>query len=157
VSDRLLDWAIAIAAAEEMARAKVVVRPEVKIAPAPAVRTVVGREVDFPIPGTIIDERGSGCLRELLIRSGFREWRLAVFADGQQLYNDEYGWFEGVGAHVGEVAAFQAGDGSYVLHLSDIRFAESLRVAAAPSSVATLGAGRPRLSLVYWKLELAVE
>lgn len=151
---QLLDWAMQIAAAEEMARARIVFKPEVKIAPTPPLRTIIGSEKDLAIPAEIIDEEGSGQLKELLIRSGFKEWSLAAFADGQQLYNHPYEWFMGISQELEEVDAFQAEDGTYVLRLSDIKFAESLKVKAGPL-VVTLAGEKPRLKEIFWKLELA--
>jgi len=151
--EQMLNWAMQIVAAEEMARAKIVIKPEVKIAPTPPLRTITKSEKDFPIPATIIDEKGCGQLKELLIKSDFSGWRLAVFADGQQLYNNTYEWFTEISQELEEVDAFQAEDGTYVLHLSDIKFAEGIKVTAEPF-IHILAAEKPKLKEIFWKLEL---
>jgi len=152
VRERLLDWAMAIVAAEEAARAAAKVAP----APAPTFRTVTGKRTDIPLPTTIIDEKGSGQLKELLIKSDFKDWRLAVYADGQQLYDNSYDWFMGISQELEEIDAFQAEDGTYILHLSDIKFAKSLKVVAESLTVVSIQE-RPKLKEIFYKLEIRSE
>jgi len=145
--EQMLNWAMQVVVAEEMARAKVTVKPEVRVAQT-RYRTVVGRKIGVTIPAVIVDEKGSGQLKELLIESVSKDWRLSVYVDGQQLYSDAYDWFASVSQELDEIAAFQTDDGTYVLHLSDISFSESITVTVDST------AGKPVLKEVFWKLDI---
>jgi len=153
----LLNFALAVAMAEENARLMaeaLAQKVRVEVAPTPPLRTITRSEKDFPIPATIIDEKGSGQLKELLIKSDFKDWRLAVFVDGQQIYNNSYDWFMKISQELEEIAAFQAEDGTYILHLSDIKFTESIKITAEPF-IHILAVEKPKLKEIFWKLELA--
>ena len=150
--EQMLNWAMQIAAAEEMARAKIVVKPEVKVAPTPP-KTIVKKETDFKIPDTLIDMRGIGCLKELLIKSAFKEYRLYLYADGQQLYADTWDGFSELSQEIDEIAAFQTEDGVYVLHLYDIKFSESIKVVIEP--VIYIMGEPPTISQIFYKLDVA--
>lgn len=152
----LLNFAMMIAASEESARLvaeALVEKVRVEVAPTPSYRTVIGKEADFTIPAAIIDEKGSGQLKELLIKSDFKEWRLIVFVDSQQLYDNSYDWFMKISQELEEVDAFQTEDGTYILRLSDIKFAESIKVKAEPL-IQTL-TEKLKLKEIFWRLELA--
>jgi len=146
--DILLDMASRIVAAEELARAKIVVRPEVKVTPSPAMKTVVVKRKDFKVPDTLIDVHGSGCLKELLVKSSFKEYVLRLYADGSQLYADGWDDFNEMSQEVDEISAFRTEEGEYVLHLCDVKFTESMKVVMEP-------VGGPRtVSLMFYKLDI---
>ena len=154
MDEDLLDWAMQIAAAEEAARIRVEVKPEIEVTPALAPRTIIGRRTDFNIPETIIDEKGRGCLKELLVKSNRGDYKLTLVADGMTLYNYAYSWFEDVSQQLEEIDAFQTDEGDYILHISDVKFLESIKVSLEPV-LATLPAEAFTINEVYWKIEIA--
>ena len=151
--DRLLDWAMMIAAAEEAARMTQIqiAGPIVVQALGRKYTTKTGRDTDVTLPAKLLDEAGAGALKELVIWSSTDQYVLRVIADGKIIYSAQYSWFVTVSQEVREIAAFQAQDGRYVLHLSDIKFSKGIRVEAAPA-----GSSSVTLDEVFWKVELSV-
>ncbi|MBW2673175.1 MAG: hypothetical protein JRD89_07135 [Deltaproteobacteria bacterium] len=76
---------------------------------------------------TVVDVRGSGALREFLVR-GSAEFTVGLELDGRPVYYDTYGELEDLSQQSDEVAAFRDDDGNYVVHLKDLKFAESLKL-----------------------------
>jgi hypothetical protein len=149
----LLNWALAIAAAEENARLTAErlaskIQVEVK---APSTTTRVVKRVDVKLPETLVDELGCGCLEELVVKSLSKEYVLRVYVDDVELYNNSFSWFQEISQEAEEIEAFEE-DGVYVLRLSNIKFARRLRVAAEPSTSAQPAA---KLETVFCKISLA--
>jgi hypothetical protein len=140
----LLDVAVRLAIAEEAARqvagevAKGL-RVTVTATPVPPTVTKVIHLRDVKLPATLVDEQGQGHMSELVIRSGTNEYVLKVIVDGIPLYHEHYSWFESMSQVVKEIAAFQEEDGTYILHLADIRFSKSLRIMAESLIILPLG------------------
>jgi len=103
------------------------------------------------IPETIIELEGRGHLKELLVRSPRDDFRIRVVLDGRVLYSNTYSWFREVSHVVKEFSAVEE-NGMYVLHISDLKFLNSLRVSIEPESP-----GRFILSEVYYKLDYVGE
>jgi len=149
VRERLLDWAMRIVEAEEMARSRVEVEVKPKPAPVERVRSLVwhGRSVPF---GTLIDESGCGVLRELVVKNGDKYFGLEVVVDGVYVYHKSWDEFNAISEYVDEVAAFED-DGTYILHLSDIKFSSMIKVVLRPVTVRPLSS---TVSEVFYKIEL---
>jgi hypothetical protein len=89
--------------------------------------------VNVKIPDTLIDEVGSGCLKELVIKSSSKDYILRVYVGGSELYHNNYTWFQDMSQKVEEIDAFEE-NGTYILRLSDINFAKNLKIIAEPST-----------------------
>jgi len=76
---------------------------------------------------TVVDVRGSGALREFLVR-GSAKFTVGLELDGRPVYYDTYDELEDLSQQSDEVAAFRDDDGNYVVHLKDLKFAESLKL-----------------------------
>ena len=132
----LLNWALTIVAAEENARLtaeSIAEKIQVEVTPTPPLTSRVVRKVNVKIPDTLIDEVGSGCLKELVIKSSFKDYVLRVYVDGSELYHNNYTWFQDMSQKVEEIDAFEE-NGTYILRLSDINFAKNLKIIAEPST-----------------------
>jgi len=130
----LLNWALTIAAAEENARLtaeSIAEKIQVEVTPTPSLTSRVVRKVNVKIPDTLIDEVGSGCLKELVIKTSFKDYILRVYVDNLELYHNTYTWFENISQQVEEIDAFED-NGIYVLRLSNINFANGIKIAAEP-------------------------
>jgi len=150
----LLAWAVMVVAAEENARLiaeRLAEKVEVSVTPAPATSSIVVRKANVSIPCTLIEEYGRGCLKELVIRSANKNYLLRVYADGLELYSNGFTWFQEISPTVEEIDAFED-NGTYVLRLSDIHFAKSLKVVAEPA-ITILSASK--LDEVFCKIDLA--
>jgi hypothetical protein len=126
-----------IAAAEEGARlvAKELAKGvQVQVTPALKKSSKVIRLFNVKIPATIVEELGSGQLKELIVKSAGKDYVLRVYSDGQELYHNSYTWFESISQTVEEIDAFEE-DGTYVLRLSDIHFTEKLTIIAEPAII----------------------
>lgn len=150
----MLELAAKIAAAEENARLiaeKLAERVTVEVTPTPPTFSKTIRMTDVPLPYTLVDELGSGCLKEFVVKSRFKDYSLIVLVDGSDLYRNSYDWFQRISQSVEEIDAFEE-DGTYVLRLSDIHFAKSLKIVAIPfmTIMTTL-----KLDEVFCKIDLA--
>jgi hypothetical protein len=155
VSERdLLNWALMVVAAEENARLvaeKLAEKVTVEVTPTPPTFSKTVRMTDIPLPYTLVDETGSGCLKELVVKSRFKDYSLIVLVDGSDLYRNSYDWFQRISQSVEEIDAFEE-DGTYVLRLSDIHFAKSLKIVAIPFMTITTTL---KLDEVFCKIDLA--
>lgn len=142
--EKILDWAMLIVAAEEAARlaAKPAERLEVKPA-----STRIKRLRMVSIPATLIDESGTGVLRELLLKSKTKDYTLTVRVDGSEAYKNSWSWFKDISQEFEGVDAFEE-DGVYVLHLSGLSFRESLKVTVKPTTTTPT-----ILEEVLWKID----
>ena len=147
----MLNWAMQIVAAEELARARIVVEPKVEVTPTTPVRTVASRKVDFKIPGTIIDINGAGCLRELVMKSTFKDYRLHLYVDGQVVYANTWDEFNELSQEIEDIAAFQSVDGLYVLHLADVKFTENIKAIVEPARATT---DRKTINYIFYKVDV---
>jgi len=147
----LLDWALQLAIAEEAARAKVEVKPvEVKPALPPTPKTKIKSMTDVKIPAVLLDEKGAGCLKELLIKSSRKDYRLRMYGDDQQLYDNTFDWFQNISQQTEEISAFTSEDGFYILHISDIKFAKNLKLELEPLTTETF-----KIEQAFYKLDIA--
>jgi len=113
-------------------------------------KTTVTRLKQVQIPKLLIDLKGRGHLKAFMIKSGRSDFRVRLYADGLELYNNDYSWFEAVSQEVAEIAAFES-DGLYVLSISDVKFAKSFKLIVEPVFMA-----KPfKIDEVYWKLDIA--
>jgi hypothetical protein len=150
----MLELAAKIVAAEENARLvaeKLAGKVTVEVTPTPPTFSKTVRMTDIPLPYTLVDELGSGCLKELVVKGRFKDYSLIVLVDGSDLYRNSYDWFQEISQNVEEIDAFEE-DGTYVLRLSDIHFAKSLKVVAEPA-ITILSASK--LDEVFCKIDLA--
>lgn len=155
--DELLKAALMLAVAEENARIvaeKLAGRVQVQVSHAPKTSSRVVRLSNFRVPGVIVDERGSGCLRELVIRSEGDGYVLTMYVDGFPLYSNSYGWFRGVSQAVEGVDAFYDEEhGLHVLRLSNIHFTESLKVIVEPMITVLAGQAVGKLTDVFCQID----
>jgi len=147
-------WRIAsdVVAAEELSR-QIAKKVEVKVSPAPKMRTVTYRKTNVKIPAIIIDEYGEGELKEFLILSAYKEIRVIMNVDGQELYNNDFDWFLSIAQEVVGIAAYRRLDGNYVLHITNIKFTRRIRVRVEPLPILTVE--EPRIAEVFWKYDVA--
>jgi len=149
---RLLDWAMMIAAMEE-ARSRVAVEARVTH---PISRTVCRVLANVPVPSVIMDVRGAGCLRELLLRSVDRDYVLRVYVDGSVLFDAAFSWFMDVSQIVEGVSAFQGEGGDFILHLTGICWADSFKVEVDHAFPVLSASKRLTLKQVIYKFDMYV-
>ena len=149
----LLNWAMMIAAAEETARVKVEVAA---VERERRVRTEIRTLTDVAIPDTIIDENGAGCLKELLIRSDHKNYRLRAYIDDMQLYDGSFSWFEDISQNIDEIAAFQNEHGEYILHITDLKFSKNIKIQAEPAITILTEKEKPKLKQVFYKIDVLI-
>ena len=136
MSEKLIDLAIQIVAAEENARLiaeSIKDKVQVEVTPTPSlpITSRVIRDTNVKIPDTLIDLDGSGCIKEFVIKSSSVNYILKVYVDNLELYHNTYTWFENISQQVEEIDAFED-NGIYVLRLSNINFANGIKIAAEP-------------------------
>jgi len=120
----LLNWALTIVAAEENARLMaetIAEKIQVEVTPTPTLTSKIIRKVNINIPDTLIDEVGSGHLKELVIKTSSKNYILRVYVDESELYHNTYTWFQNISQEVEEIDAYEE-NGTYILRLSDINF-----------------------------------
>lgn len=88
---------------------------------------------NIQIPKTILYVDGSGKVDELVIVSSSKDYAIEVVADDEQLYDNEWDWFNMITEVVEEISAF-VNDSKFILHLSDIKFTENIMVRLKPTS-----------------------
>jgi hypothetical protein len=146
-ADQLLSIAVAIVAAEEVARE---LSRAVLTVPAPerprGVRVV--RLVD-PRPGTIVSERGPGRLAELVVISDSDNYELYVTADGVAVSSGPFSWYRSVSEYVEWIDAFE-NNGTFVLRVSDVPFSRSLSVYLAPTAQSTVRVREVLVKIEKW-------
>jgi len=131
----LLNWALTIVAAEENARLMaetIAEKIQVEVTPTPTLTSKIIRKVNINIPDTLIDEVGSGHLKELVIKTSSKNYILRVYVDESELYHNTYTWFQNISQEVEEIDAYEE-NGTYILRLSDINFTKNLKIIAEPS------------------------
>lgn len=153
--EKLMEYAVLLAIAEEAARqVKVTVTTPVEPAPAQPTavrRTIVNKSVDVTIPSTVVDDRGSGKLKEIVFVSDHPYFSVAVSVDGTQLFRESWSWFNSISPVLDEVSAFRDDNGDYVLHLTDISYGSRLTVSVEPAfGLLTPGT---KIKTVVYKLE----
>jgi len=74
----------------------------------------------------VIGIRGTGRMREFMVRSDESDFTVHIKVDGENMYQDTWADLNAISQSVGEVAAFQDENGRYVAHLEDIDFKEEL-------------------------------
>jgi hypothetical protein len=132
----LLNWALTIVAAEENARLMaetIAEKIQVEVTPTPTLTSKIIRKVNINIPDTLIDEVGSGHLKELVIKTSSKNYILRVYVDESELYHNTYTWFQNISQEVEEIDAYEE-NGTYILRLSDINFTKNLKIIAEPST-----------------------
>jgi hypothetical protein len=112
-------------------------------------RTIVSRQMDVLIPAALIDLVGRGCLKTFMVKSDRSDFRLQVKLDGMLIYDYSFDQFKELSEQVDEVAAVEE-DGLFVLNLTDLKFIESLKIAAEPTLP-----GKFKLREVYYSMDLA--
>ncbi|MEM2849047.1 MAG: hypothetical protein QXI36_02085 [Candidatus Bathyarchaeia archaeon] len=123
---KAFDTALAMIQAEEMSkhiaeRIVVEVKPELKSS------TYVDRRSNITLPIILFDEKGSGTLKELVLKSSVNTYKVIITADGYELYNNDWNWFYSMSQVVKEIAAFQE-NSTYILSIADLKFTRSLRI-----------------------------
>jgi hypothetical protein len=142
-----------VVAAEENARlvAKELAKGvQVEVKPTPPASSKVVKLKDILLPETLVDERGTGHMKEFVVKSTSKDYVLEVYVDGSKLYYDDFTWFQNMSQVLEEVDAFEE-DGVYVLRLSNIHYTNSLEIAAEPSPTATTTL---KLNEVFCKLDV---
>jgi len=140
-----------IAAAEESARAKVKVEATVKPA---APKTIVRALTGVALPSTILEEKGAGHLKELVIKNTDENYRLRIYVDGTQLYDGSYSWFKNLSQITEEIAAFQDENGDHILHITDIKWTKNIKIEAEP--LITTLTQKQKLKQLFYKVEIFI-
>jgi len=151
LADELLKLAFAIVVAEEMSRSAEASNAQETVHREPSQRTYIGRLANIPIPATVVDENGSGALKELLIVSSHTNFEVSIRIDGDIAYQQPYTWFLERSNELEEIAAFQRDDGKYVLHISDLRYTKSIKIDILPILIGTIQ--RTAIDEVFYKIE----
>ena len=146
---KAFDTALALIQAEVTGQ-QIAERIEVKVEPTPKVTTHVDSRVNVRLPAILFDEKGSGVLKELVIKSSVNAYKVVIYADGYERYNKDWDWFYSMSQVIKEVAAFQE-DTIYILHVTDLKFAHNLKISLRP-----VGAG-VTLSEVFLKVDIVKE
>jgi hypothetical protein len=89
---------------------------------------VINPKVPTPINGQyeVLSIRGTGRMKEFMVRSDVANFTVRVKVDGETLYEDTWADLNAISQPVGEIAAFQDENGKYIVHLEDIDFKEEL-------------------------------
>ena len=142
---KAFDTALALIQAE-MAEKKIAERVEVK--PAPKIATYIDSRVNIRLPVILFDKRGSGALKELIVKSSVNNYKVVIQADGLELYNKDWNWFYSMSQITKGAAALQK-DSAYILSVTDLKFKSNLKISLKP-----VGAG-VTLSEVFLKVDIA--
>lgn len=149
---KAFDTALALIQAEEVGR-HIAEHIKVEVVPEPKPTTYIDRRSNVILPINLFDERGSGSLKELVVKSTESGYKVIITADGIELYNSDWNWFNSMTQQVKEFAAFQEGD-VYVLSIADIKFVHSLKISLRPVGVRTMILGKLIMSEVFLKVEI---
>jgi hypothetical protein len=137
LSDRLLDWALELAVAEENARLKAqqvkVDIPPLKVKPTPT-HVVDRRNVVLHGEEVIVQTMGYGVLKEFMCKAESEDFQVLVEKDGETVVFGSYSEYADISQDVEEIEAFPERDadgeltGAYVFKVNDVEFAKNLTV-----------------------------
>lgn len=150
--DKAFEAALALIRAEETGR-HIAEHIRVEVVPEPKPTTYIDRRSNVVLPINLFDKRGSGSLKELVVKSAEGGYKVIITADGIELYNSDWDWFNSMTQQVKEFAAFQEDD-TYILSITDIRFVRNLKISLRPRGVRTLPMGKLILSEIFLKVEI---
>jgi hypothetical protein len=124
----LLEWAMMLACAEEVARqaVKVEVKPVVEVKPTPS-HVVDRRNIVVEGEEIIVHRLGYGVLQEFMAKAEDPGFQILVEKDGDLVVYGSYSHYAEISQQVEEIDAFEV-NGTYVFKVNDIEFAESLTV-----------------------------
>ncbi|MEM4531657.1 MAG: hypothetical protein QXY39_07305 [Thermofilaceae archaeon] len=135
MNDRLLDWAVQLAVAEELARRKAETVEIVGVeAPRLSSRIIDRRNVTIKGEELILRELGCGVLDEFMVKAEDTDFRVIIKKDGETTVFGKYNEYAEVSQDVEGIDAYQeyntAGEptGAYVLKINDIAFAKNLTI-----------------------------
>ncbi len=128
MSERLLDWAVQLAVAEETAREMARVKAEkvkVELAPPkPVTRVVELKDRLVKAELTVFEAKAPGSLHELMLRSSDKEYSIMLVTDGILKLYKSWDEMQAVSQYLDTVAAFEE-NGEYILHVKDFSWLES--------------------------------
>jgi hypothetical protein len=137
LSDRLLDWAMQLAAAEEASR-QIAKNIKVEVGPAKArhasTRVVDRRNVVLRGEEVVVRERGCGALQEFVVKAESTNFHIFIKKDDEIAVYGSYSEYAEISQDVEGIDAFADRDtegeltGAYVFRVSDIEFAKGLTV-----------------------------
>jgi hypothetical protein len=143
---KAFETALALIQAEEIGR-----NIKVEITPEPKPATYVDRRSGVTLPINLFDKSGSGSLKELVVKSTDSGYKVIINADGVELYNNDWSWFNSMTQEVKEFSAFQDESGIYVLSITDIKFTRNLKVSLRPTGIRTM---ELRVNEIFLKVEI---
>ena len=147
----ILDLAFRIVASEEVRPA---VRPVAKVVyttKGTVKKTLMKHLVNIAPPYTLLSVKGTGTLRELVLRSSDTSYVLTVDVDGVRALGNTYSWFYDNSPFLKMIDAFLDEEkNQYVLRLSDISFTKSLKVVVDPETYAV----STKIDEVFYVLDL---
>lgn len=149
---RSRDIALTLIRARETAKqmAKLIPEPP-KLEVKPAKRTLIHteRNISIGVSKNLIDEKGEGELKDILLITDSSSYKVRVMRDGEVLYDEQYSWFRSVSQEVENIGAYPEVDsegaetGNYILNLKNISFRRRMRVymeTPSPLVISTLHA-----------------
>jgi hypothetical protein len=95
------------------------------------IKTRIIRMSNVVLPTTLLDVKGVGSVRSLVLRSNSRDFGISLFIDDVLMLDNDFSWFERISPYVKEIAAFEE-NGEFVFVISDIKFTNSAKVTVKP-------------------------
>jgi len=137
LSDRLLDWAMQLVAAEESSR-QIAQNIKVEVEPAKATHTstriVDRRNVVLRGEEVVVRERGCGAIQEFMVKAESTNFHIFIGKDDEIAVYGSYSTYAEISQDVEGIDAFADRDtegeltGAYVFKVSDIEFAKGLTI-----------------------------
>ena len=81
------------------------------------------------MPCTIVDVKGAGVLKEIVIVTDSSDYYLTVMVDGRIKYDRSWTWFNTYSDYIADISCFD-NDGTYILILLNIEYSKSLKIRA---------------------------
>ncbi len=140
MKDKLLEWAVQLAIAEELAREQAKLKAEAvkvefkPVAVKPTTHVIDRRNILLKGRETVLDVVGCGVLQELMVKAGSSEFEVAVVKDAEHFVYGSYSKYAEVSADLEGIDAYPERDedgaltGNYVFKVKDVEFSRSLTV-----------------------------
>jgi len=95
------------------------------------IKTNITRLTSVFLPVTLLDTKGMGCIKSIVIRSDTKDFRLSLFIDDLLVFDNDFSWFEKMSPYLKEIVALEA-NGDYIFAVYDLKFTTSAKVIAKP-------------------------
>jgi hypothetical protein len=97
------------------------------------IKTNITRLTSVFLPITLLDVKGTGCVKSIVIRSDTKDFKLSLFIDDLLIFDNDFSWFEKMSPYLKEIVALEA-NGDYIFAVYDLKFTTSAKVIAKPTT-----------------------